>query len=363
MGIKLPDILSRLNLVFGNKEKLCVGLDIGSHAVKVCQLASAGRGYRLQNLGSARLPEGAVEDGALQDPKAVAAVIAALFKNLRITEKQIGISISGYSVIVKKINLAVMSADDMAKHIQSEAEQYIPFDIEDVYLDFQDLRTNGEEDERTDVMLVAAKKEVVDSYLDMLRGLSLTPVLVDVDAFALENAYWANFGTEANVALIDIGASKMNINIISKGSSVFARDVVLGSRQLTEQIQNRFALESEAAEELKTGKSSRDDRREDLEEIFTDTCSQWLAEIRKALDFYYSNYPEDVLEKLVLSGGGARIKGFDQFLADELNVEVEVFNPFAAMAMDKSKIDPAYLAYVAPEMALAAGLASRPVEL
>jgi type IV pilus assembly protein PilM len=363
MGIKLPDILSRFNLPFGKQENLCVGLDIGSHAVKVCQLAPAGRGYRLQSLGSARLPEGAVEDGALQDAKVVATVIAALLKNLKITEKQVGISISGYSVIVKKINLTVMSADEMAKHIQSEAEQYIPFDIDDVYLDFQDLKTNVGDDERTDVMLVAAKKEVVDSYLDMLRGISLVPVLVDVDAFALENAYWANFGTSVNVALIDIGASKMNINIISNGSSVFARDMVLGSRQLTEQIQSRFDLETEAAEELKIGKSSANDRRDEMEGLFTDTCSQWLAEIRKALDFYYSNYPDEVLEKLVLSGGGARIKGFDQFLADELNIEVEVFNPFAKMDSDKSKIDPAYLAYVAPEMALAAGLASRPVEL
>jgi type IV pilus assembly protein PilM len=363
MGIKLPDIASRFNLSFGKKETLCVGIDIGSHAVKICQLAPTGRGYRLQSLGSARLPEGAVEDGALQDAKAVGTVIAALLKNLKIKEKQIGISISGYSVIVKKINLAVMSADEMAKHIQSEAEQYIPFDIADVYLDFQDLKTYGEDEERTDVMLVAAKKEVVDSYLEMLRGLSLTPVLVDVDAFALENAYWANFGTEANVALIDIGASKMNINIISKGTSVFARDVVLGGRQLTEQIQNRFDLEPAEAEELKTGKISAQSRREDLEVIFTDTCAQWLAEIRKALDFYDSNYPDEVLEKLVLSGGGARVKGFDQFLADELNIEVEVFNPFAKMDTNKSKIDPAYLAYVAPEMALAAGLASRPVEL
>lgn len=363
MGIALPDIATLLS-PFAQKAKLCIGLDIGSHAVKICELANTGKGYRLQSLGSAKLPEGAVEDGALQDPEAVSTIIASLLKNLKIKQKEVGISISGYSVIVKKINLAVMSEEAMANHIQAEAEQYIPFDIDDVYLDFQDLHTNNEEEEeRTDVMLVAAKKEVVDGYLEMLRGLGLKPALVDVDAFALENAYSANFGLEENVALIDIGASKMNINIISRGSSVFARDVAVGSGQLTEQIQNRLFLEAEKAEELKIGKRPADDREEELAEIFADICLQWLGEIKKALDFYYSNYPDETLEKLVLSGGGARIQGLDQYLANELELTVEIFNPFSKLKVDESKIDPSYLAYIAPEMALATGLASRPVEL
>ncbi|MDA8163767.1 MAG: type IV pilus assembly protein PilM [Desulfobacteraceae bacterium] len=363
MGIALPDFASRLALSFGKKEKLCVGLDIGSHAVKVCELADTGKGYRLLSLGSARLPEGAVEDGALQDPEAVGTVIAALLKNLKIKEKKVGISISGYSVIVKKINLSVMSQEAMANHIQAEAEQYIPFDIEDVYLDFQNLNTNHQDEERTDVMLVAAKKEVVDGYLGMLRSLGLKPVLVDVDAFALENAYAANFGLGENVALIDIGASKMNINIISGGSSVFARDVVLGSRQLTEQIQSRFGVEPEEAEELKIGIVSAGERKEQLTEILIGTCSQWVGEIRKALDFYYTNHPEEPLVKLVLSGGGARIRGLDQVLANELELPVEIFNPFSKMQIDQARMDADYLAYMAPEMTLAAGLASRPAEL
>jgi type IV pilus assembly protein PilM len=361
MGIKLPDITKLLS--FSSRVKLCVGLDIGSHAVKICELADTGKGFRLLSLGSARLPEGAVEDGVLQDPEAVGATIAALLKNLKIKNKKVAISISGYSVIVKKINLAVMSADDMAKHIHTEAEQYIPFDIEDVYLDFQDLKTSDDGEERTDVMLVAAKKEVVDSYLKMLRSLALQPVLVDVDAFALENSYGSICGIAENVALIDIGSSKMNINIISRGSSVFARDIVLGSRQLTEQIQQRFDLDADEAEKLKIGKIPPEERLSDLEEIFADTCARWLAEIRKALDFYYSNYPDEILAKLVLSGGGARIQGFDQYLADELNIQVDIFNPFTQVETEASKIDPAYLAYVAPEMALATGLASRPIEL
>ena len=135
----------------------------------------------------------------------------------------------------------------------AEAEQYIPFDIEDVYLDFQDLKQVTRDADRTDVMLVAAKKEIVDEYLDMLRGLNLNPVIVDVDGFALENTYEYNYQKTENVALVDIGASKMSINILSRGISLVARDIIVGSRQLTEQIQNVFDIEFEEAEALKLG--------------------------------------------------------------------------------------------------------------
>jgi len=365
LPFKLPEIkIPPLKFATAKKEKLVVGLDIGSHAIKVCQLTPADDGrHRLICLGSALLPEGAVEDGMLQMPEEVARIISALFKDLKIKGKKVAISISGYSVIVKKINLAVMSDTELEAHIQSEAEQYIPFDIDDVYLDYQDLKTNSEEEDRTDVMLVAAKKEVVDGYLDMLRSAGLKPVIVDVDAFALENAFEANFSLEENTALVDIGASKMNINIISHGMSILARDVVLGSRQLTEQIQNRFDISFDEAEEIKLGRSEAQDRQEALEEIFTNTCTQWIMEIKRALDFYYSNYPDETIAKMVLSGGGARIKGIDQFFADETGIPVEIFNPFAKMQTDDDKIDPDYLRHMAPEMALSTGLATRPAPL
>lgn len=362
--IKLPSFnlnLPGLSLPFLKKQKLSIGLDIGSHAVKICEMADTGKGLQLMSLGSALLPADALEDGALQDPDAVAKTITGLVKNLKIKGKKVAISISGYSVIVKKINLAVMTDEELEAHIQSEAEQYIPFDIDDVYIDFYDLKTNTEDEDRTDVMLVAAKKEVIDGYLDMLRSAGLQTVVVDVDAFALENAYDANFDLEENIALVDIGASKMNINIISHGTSVLARDVVLGSRQLTEQIQNRFDLTFEEAEALKLGKTPAEDKKQELERIFTDTCAQWITEIKRALDFYYSNHPDEPIAKLVLSGGGAKIKGLTRFFEQETGISVDLFNPFTKA--DSGVIDPDYLQYIAPEMALSAGLASRPVEV
>ncbi len=349
-----------MNLPFLSQNELVVGLDIGSHAVKVCQLQQTSGGYAILTLGSTVLPEGAVEDGTLNDPEIVSKAIADLFQNLKIKNKKVGFSISGYSVIVKKVNLAVMQEAQLEEHIMAEAEQYIPFDIEDVYLDFQDLKTGHQETDRTDVMLVAAKKEIVDDYLDMLRSLNLNPVLVDVDGFALENTYEYNYQKNENVALVDIGASKMSINILSQGISVVARDIIVGSRQLTEQIQNVFDIEFEEAEALKLGSIPSNDKRKEIEEIFSTTCTQWILEIKKAIDLYHVNHPEKPLKKLILSGGGAKVSGLIDFLSQETELSVELFNPFLHMTSNSKKIDPDYLANIGPEMAIATGIALRP---
>jgi type IV pilus assembly protein PilM len=273
-----------MKLPFLSQDNLVVGVDIGSHAVKVCQLKRTDNTYSVVALGSVVLPEGAVDDGTLNDAEAVAKAISGLFNNLKIKNKKVGFSISGYSVIVKKVNLAVMAEDQLEEHIMSEAEQYIPFDIEDVYLDFQDLKTNTETIERTDVMLVAAKKEIVDDYLAMLKSINLQPVIVDVDGFSLESTYENSYPQQDNVALVDIGASKMNINILSGGISVVARDIVVGSRQLTEQLQGVFDLDFEDAESLKLGLIPAGDRQQEIEKIFSTTCTQWVLEIKKAID-------------------------------------------------------------------------------
>ena len=317
-GLPLPQIkLPQIKLFSSRKEQYPLGLDIGSHAIKICQVAKAGDDFKLVSLGSAKLPEGAVEDGILQEPEEVARVITNLISNLKIKEKKVAISISGYSVIVKKINLAVMEEKDLDEYIQSEVGQYIPFDIEDVYLDYQDLHTNTEEYNRTDVMLVAAKKEVVDGYLSMLQSAGLKVVIVDIGGFALENIYEANYSLDENIALVDIGATKMSINIVSQGISVLARDVVVGSRQLTDQIQNRFSITTEEAEGLKMGYEPVEEKQKDLDEIFANTCTQWALELKKAIDLYYTNNPDMALNKIILSGGGSRVQGLNQFFGEE----------------------------------------------
>jgi type IV pilus assembly protein PilM len=342
------------------KDNLITGVDIGSHAIKICQLQKIGTKYKLVAVGSATLPAGAVEDGVLQEPLEVGKVISSLLKNLKIKNKRIGISISGYSVIVKKINLEEMADDALAKYISAEAEQYIPFDLDDVYIDFQKLPTRKEGSGRCDIMLVAAKKEVVNDYLDMLSEIKLNTVLVDVDGFALENIWESASERRENVALVDIGASKMNINILSDGISVLARDVVVGSEQLTDQLASALNLDYVQAEKIKLGLISSEEYDETIKNIFYQTCTQWVLEIKKAIDLYLANNPEKPLKTIILSGGGSKVNGLQDYISRETGLDVIRFNPFDAMICDDKKFDRHYLATIGPEMAIAAGLAIRP---
>lgn len=348
-----------MKLPFLSKEKLVIGLDIGSHSIKVCELKQTDKTYSVIKLGSIILPEGAVEDGTLHDQEAVSKAITELLTNLKIKHKKVAISISGYSVIVKKIHLAVMEEKQLEQYITAEAEQYIPFDIDDVYLDFQDLKTNTAGSTHTDIMLVAAKKEIINDYLNMLQGLGLQPVVVDVDGFALENIYESNYPLNENVALVDIGASKMNINIITNGMSVVAKDIGIGSRQLTEQIADTFDIPFADAEALKIGQIPAEEKKEQIAKIFTSICTQWVLEIKKAIDLYHSNHANNQLDKLVLSGGGSKVAGLAEFLQKETNVPVEIFNPFSKMLTNPKQIDTEYLNNIGPEMAIATGLAIR----
>lgn len=346
------------------KRELVVGIDIGTHAVKVCQLQPSGKeGYRLLAAGSALLPAEAVEDGDLKDPDAVSKTVAALLKNLQIKGKKVGVSISGYSVIVKKINLERMNDEDLIKYIAVEAEQYIPFDSKDVYLDFQRLPTQKAGSDREDILLVAAKKEVVNHYLDMLAGLKLNPVLVDVDGFALSNIWSVIIGSDVNVALIDIGASKMNINIIADGVSVVARDVGVGSEQLTNRLAVDLNIDYDQAEKLKLGALTMPEQNDKIRKIFNKVCGQWVMEIRKATDLYRSNNSKRPLKNIVLSGGGAKVVGLAEFLSNELNLPAQIFDPFERIQVDERKFDRQYLSTLGPEIAIAAGLAIRPTTL
>jgi len=362
--------LSGLSLggLFARRPKLCLGLDIGSYAVKVCELARGRNGYRLQALGSARLPSGAVEDGLLQEPTAVGETIRRLLQNLKIKSKKVAISISGYSVIVKKINLPVMDDAAMEEHIHAEAEQYIPFDIDEVFVDFRNLHTDQGEGERTEVLLVAAKKEVVNAYLEMLASIGLAVSVVDVDVFALQNAYGENVGAEVtNVALVDVGASKMSINLIVDGFSALARDVTLGGSQLSARIEGRLDISEEEAEAVKIGaRPVPEDLRQEVEGVFAEFCGQWAGELEKAFTGLAVNQEgvagEKAIDTIVLSGGGARIRGFDTLLARRLGRRCRLLDPFARIGFDDKRIDPEYVRYMAPEMAIAVGLALREME-
>ena len=341
-------------------EKLVVGIDIGTYAIKVCQLQKNGSRYKLIAAGSGIVPPEAVEDGVLQDPKAVKTVLASLLKNLKIKDNQVGISVSGHSVIVKKINLERMEDEELKKYVADEASQYIPFDIDGVYLDFQRLPARNPDSERDDILLVAAKKEVVNEYLSLLAEMKLKTMLVDVDGFALNNAWLTNSLHEANAMLVDIGASKMNINILAQGVSVLARDVMMGSEQLTSRIAVDLDLDYDEAEKIKLGVKVLTEGVGKVEAIFSKICSQWVAEIKKAADLYGSNHAKQPLQGIVISGGGAKVDGLVDLIMQETQIPTQIFNPFERIDVDLKKMDRQYLEAIAPEMAIATGLAIRP---
>jgi type IV pilus assembly protein PilM len=256
-----------------------------------------------------------------------------------------------------------MSEDQLHDTIHFEAEQYIPFDISDVNLDFQILGENEQNPNQMSVLLVAAKKEMVNDYVNLAQLAGLNPCIIDVDAFALQNIFEINYDTkDENVALIDIGASKTSLNILKGTASVFMRDVSLGCGQINRKIASIADCTIEEAENLKLGDQSDKISQEDLSDIVSSVVADWCTEIRRALDFFYSTYPDEQIKKIMLSGGGGSIKEFRQLLAVETSAEVQSINPFEKINVDENRLDPAYIERVAPQASICMGLATRRVD-
>jgi len=349
-------------MILGKKDSL-VGLDIGSRSVKVAEITETKNGRKLRRFGMADIPPGAIEDGAISDTETVAQVIRQLLKSANIKATNVALSIGGYSVIIKKINVQTMPEEQLQETIHFEAEQYIPFDISDVNLDFQLLGEVENNPSQMSVFLVAAKKEMVNDYINLATLVGLTPCIVDVEAFALQNIFEANYDIQGeNVALIDIGASKTSLNILKDNSSVFMRDVALGCIQINQKIMSMLDCSYDQAELIKFGEPSTKLSADELKQIISAVVTDWCTEIRRALDFFYTNYPDDPIKRIILSGGGANIAEFRQLLASESAAQVETLNPFSGVVVDEKSFDPEYIRQIGPQAAIAMGLALRRVD-
>ncbi len=349
-------------MLFSKKDQL-VGLDIGSRSLKATEITETKSGFKLKRFGIVDLPQGAIEDGAVNDPEAAAECIKRLFKSYGIKERNVAVSIGGYSVIVKKINVQTMSEEQLQETIHFEAEQYIPFDINDVNLDFQILGESEANPGQMGVFLVAAKKDMINDYINLINLAGLNPCIVDVEAFALQNIFEASYDLRGeNVALIDIGASKTSLNILKNNASVFMRDVSLGCVQINQKIMAMLDCPYEKAEEYKLGDGGDKLSSEDLQGIVTTVVTDWCTEIRRALDFFYSTYPDDKVSRIFLSGGGANISQFRKLLAAETSAQVEIINPFRNLNVDDKGFDKEFLTQIAPQAAISAGLALRRVD-
>ena len=350
--------------MFGlGKSKAVIGLDIGSSAVKAVELKQVGKGWKVVAFGIQPVPPDSIVDGAIIDGAAVADSIRRVFENKHFKTKEVAASLSGNAVIVKKIKLPVMTEAELAESIYWEAEQYIPFDIQDVNLDYQilDAGTSDEAGGTMDVLLVAAKKEKIADYTGVISQAGRTPVIVDVDAFALQNAYEVNYGLDPEqvVVLLNAGASAININIVTGDQSVFTRDISMGGNSYTEAVQKELNLPFESAEQLKRGQPVDGVTVEEVTPVLHAMTENVLLEIQKTFDFFKASATSDRIDRIVLSGGASRVDGFVQALNDRFSTQVEMFDPFKKIAFEPHKIGVEDAEGSSPAVAVAVGLALR----
>ena len=348
--------------MFGRAKSL-VGLDIGSSAVKAVELKQAGKGYKVTAFGAESVPPDSIVEGAIIDGAAVADAIRRLFDSSKIQTKDVVASLSGNAVIVKKITLPVMTDAELAESIYWEAEQYIPFDIQDVNLDYQILdpgdAANGKA--TMDVLLVAAKKEKIADYTGVIAQAGRTAVVVDVDAFALQNAFEVNYGIEAGkvVVLLNAGASATNINILQGDQSVFTRDISIGGNAYTEALQKELNLPFELADQLKRGEPVEGVTFEDARPVLRAVTENVMLEIQKTFDFFKATAASDRIDRIVVSGGASRAEGFLEMLTERFEAPVELFDPFKNVAFDAKRFQVDAVDAIAPTAAVAVGLALR----
>jgi type IV pilus assembly protein PilM len=344
-----------------NKQKEVIGIDIGSSSVKLVQIKCLKDAFQLLNAGIVPLPPEAIVDNTLIDSSSIVNALKNLVTSLGVKVKDVACSISGNSVIIRKITLPAMPAEELEDQITWEAEQYIPFDINDVYLDFQILSPDSIDTAKMNVLLVASKKEIINDYVAVFNEAAMQLSVVDVDSFAVQNAFEINhdIGPDEVVALINIGANIMNINIVKGGITLLTRDVQMGGNLYTEEIQKQTGLGSAEAESAKI--LARETHNSALLDVLGKVNDTITQEIRRSLDFYNSTANEDRITRIFVSGGGAKVYNLIETVGEKLSLPVETINPFAKLKYNEKDFDPEYLQEIGPLMAVSVGLAIRRV--
>ncbi len=353
-------------MLFGKKKNM-LGLDIGSSSVKAVELKQTKRGLQLVHFRMVPLPPEAIVDGAIMNSSAVVDAISELISLENIKTKDCATSICGHSVIVKKIKLPQMTEEELEESIQWEAEQYIPFDITDVNLDVQILGSDEHDVGQMEVVLVAAKKDIINDNMAVLLESGLNPQVMDVDAFAVENMFEATYGIqEGTVALANIGASIININIVRNGVSTFTRDITMGGSQFTEEIQKQLQVSHEEAESLKLGgdlgapsETTEAVIPQEVGGIIRSVSETMAAEIQRSLDFFAATATDDKISRLFLMGGSSKVPGLTSVVESRLGIPTEIVNPFQAIEINEKNFNVSHINEVAPAAAVAVGLALR----
>lgn len=347
-----------------SRPRNAVALDIGSSHVKLLELERDRSGRpRLKHFGVAPVPPEAIVDGAFMNTSAVVATIRELVAKQRVKTRDAVVAVSGNSVIIKRISLPAMTQDELDESITWEAEQYIPFDVNDVNIDAHVLSPKADEAGQMDVLLVAARKELISEYQSIVAEAGLRPAVVDVAAFALENQYTLNFDAPREpTALVNVGAATVNMNVLRNGVSAFTRDIGMGGRAYTEEIQRVMNVSYEEAEAFKVGGGDKDRASvvpEEVERVLATVSENIASEIHRSLDFFLSTSGGGPLAKVALSGGAANTPGLRSALQRLCGCAVEIVDPFKRIQVDERAFNPRFLQDVAPQAAIAVGLGLR----
>lgn len=352
----------RLEELFTKKQPPIVGIDISSSAVKVLELSKSGDHVRVERYAVEPLPQNAVVEHAITEVEQVGEAVERAVKRSGTKLKHAAVAIPAAHVITKIIKMSA-SMTDQERHtqIEMEADHYIPYPLDEVNLDYCVLGISESNAEEADVLMAACRKEVVEDYLAVIQRPGLIPQVVDVETFAMENAYgliashMPGGGMEKTVAVLDVGATTTNINVVHNNRSVYTRDHAFGGRQLTEEIQRRYGLSYEEAGLAKKQGGLPDNYQTDVLRPFMEAMCQ---EIMRALQFFYSSTPFNSVDQMLLAGGCAQIAGVDELVAARIGVPAMVANPFASMSLN-SRIKPQLLSNDAPSLMIACGLALR----
>jgi type IV pilus assembly protein PilM len=344
--------------------KELVGLDIGSHSLKLVEIVeTAKKGYVLNRFLRIPLAKGVVVDGVPVEQQELAQKIKEVFKQSKCKRKGIVTSLSGHSVIVKKVTFPAMEESELRDLIKDEVGKYLPFEnTEEVSFDFQILGENDFNPNQMDVLLVAAKNDIVAAYTDAIKGAGLNPIIMDVDSFALETMYEENYEFEDNemVVLVNMGASITNLNVVRGGTSVFTRDFTLAGNSITEAVQKKLGIDFDEAERLKIeGMGGNESEQQAFNSDLVAYADPICTEIERSVDYFRSTYGGEYIKHVLLSGGCALIPGIVTDLSQRLGIEAEIVNPFRKIDYNQKTLDPETIERIGPIAAVGIGLALR----
>ncbi len=357
-----PAVTAFLGKLLVKKRPPVLGVDISASSVKVLELSQAGEHFRVERYAVEPMPQNAMVEHSITEVDQVAQAIARAVKRSGTRLKHAALAVPGSHVISKIVSMpAGLSDRDMQTQIEMEADRHIPYPLDEVNMDFQVLGAASEGAEQVNVLLAACRKEIVDDYAAVADGAGLTPTVIDIETYAMENAYgliarnMAGAGMEKTVAVMDIGATTTTINVMHNSRSVYTRDHTFGGRQLTEEIQRRYGLSYEEAGLAKKQGGLPDNYQTDVLRPFMEALCQ---EAMRALQFFYSSSPFNSVDQVLLAGGCAQIAGIDELLAARVGVAAAVANPFSSMSL-ATRIKPQMLAADAPSLMISCGLALR----